>query len=310
MTLALYEPGDTVYYPRWTVPSDKTMVLKDRQVHVYPATGKLYVDYLWDNLLETVVQEMHENVDDEFDNITGIVGGEGTGKSNLAYRIAKLYDPDFDMEKSLVNNFKDLVVKIVEDPPPTGAVIWLDEATAVSNNREWNTQDAKDFVKLLETYRSRRWCIILCIPLKKRLDIYLREARLRYLFDCSMKTWEHDTELKRGYFHLTRMNFRAANSDYQPEIKVGWGKYPKMDAKAKELYDKLKGDTQDVIAQEMYDRRMGGNRIDKLGRINRKMLLKLYEDGMNYEEISEFLGGELTPSTIKGYLSQARKERQ
>ena len=31
---------------------------------------------------------------------------------------------------------------------------------------------------------------------------------------------------------------------------------------------------------------------------------------MTYEEISDYLGGDLTPSTIKGYLSQARKERE
>ncbi len=309
MSIAVYSPGDKVYYPRWTVPSGKTMELEDYNIHLY-RSRKVYVDYLWKDLLDIVVQEMKENVEDAFDNVVAINGGEGTGKSNLAYDIAIRYDPDFNMEESLFNNFKDLITRLHENPPRPGAVLWLDEATAISNNRDWNTQDAKDFVKLLEMFRSRRWCIILCIPLKRRMDVYLREARIRYQFECMKKSWAHDSTLKRGYFDLTRMNFGQSDSDFIPEIKVGWGRFRRMPDDVVDTYESLKSGTQDTALQDMYDRRQKGNRMDKVAKINRKLLLKMYEDEkMTYEEISEFLGGDLTPSTIKGYLSQARKER-
>ena len=310
MSIGVYSKGDEVYYPRWTVKSNKTMKLEDRYIHLY-RSRKVYMDYLWEDLLDVVVQEMHENVDNSFDNVIAINGGEGTGKSNLAYALATKYDPNFNMEESLCNNFDELIEKIVKNKMPDKSVIWLDEATAVSNNRDWNTQDAKDFVKLLETHRSRRWCIILCQPLRRRMDVYLREARVRYIFECAVKRWEYDPRLKKGYYCLRRMNFGESDSDYVPEIKVGWGKFPVMPPEAEKEYSILKGETQTTVTQEMYDRRNKGNRMDKVAKINRKLLLKMYEDeNMSYEEISEYLGGDLTPSTIKGYLSQARKERE
>lgn len=307
MSLVFYEPGDVLYYPKWNVPSDKTISVTDRKIYFH-RSRKIYTRYLFADLLDVLAREMHENVANDLDNVICIWGHEGVGKSHLAYWVAKKYNPNFDMEKSYTLSFEELLTKVQEyDGADEGAIFWLDEATNISNNRDWMLSDNKAFITMLEMFRSRKWCLLLCIPDYNRLDVYLREQRIRYSLHAEVLDWEHNPEKRRGYFELSRMDYRTS-SGYRNIDKIGYGKFPQIPPGDAEQYLRIKNRTQNTKLSELYDEKHKKTRITELGRLNRKLILRLYEeDRMSYDDISELTG--LTASTIKGYLSQARKER-
>lgn len=307
MSLVFYEKGDQLNYPRLNVESGKKITVLDRRIYVHPS-GKIFTRYLFDDLLNTLVQEMHENVADDLDNVICVWGAEGSGKSNLAYWIAKKYDPDFDMRKSYTYSFDDLLTKIHEyNDADEGSVFWMDEATNISNNRDWMRSDNKQFITMLEMFRSRKWCLILCIPDYYRLDVYLREQRVRYSLHAEILDWEHNPEKKRGYFQLTRMDYRTS-SGYRSENVVGYGKFDRIPAEDNRIYVQIKEETQNNKLSEMYDAKNKKTRMDKLSSLNKKLILRLHEEeNMSYEDIAAFT--DLTVGTVKMYCSHARKER-
>lgn len=304
MGLALYEKGDTHYYPDILRKSNKPMNIIDRRIYVYPH-GKYYIRYLYDNLLDRLVEEIHENVKEDLDNIVGIDGPEGVGKSSLAYWIAKKYNPNFDMRASYAVSFKELVDKIHDyHGQDDGAVFWLDEATKIGNKREWASKENVALMKLLQMFRSRHWLLILCIPSINDLDIYLREQRIRYELHCLWLDWEERTHKDRGYFQLCRVEIK---DDNKPRKSVGYGIYDPIPADVVESYKSLKRETQDDAFQELYESQNKKNRFEKQGELNRKLILRMREEGNSVKDIAEFTG--LTEQVVMNYCSKARRER-
>lgn len=304
MGLAIYDKGDYLNYPEPFVESRKKMMVIDRKVHFYPS-GKWYIRYLYDGLLDLLVEEMHENIKDNLDNVVCIWGGEGSGKSNLAYWLAKKYNPDFDIRESYTYSFDELLTKVHESENDKRMVWWLDEATNVTNNRDWMRRDNKAFIQMLEMFRSRGWTLILCIPDRNRLDVYLREQRIRYILHAQWLDWERAPQTDRGYFELTRVINR---NGYRQEQVVGYGEYDRIPDEDGKIYDDIKNETQESKLNELYDSKRSKAERDKMGSVNRKLILRLKEvDGKSTAEIAEITG--LSEQTIYNYCTKARKER-
>ena len=65
----------------------------DAQLKMY-RSGKFFVQYLYEDLLQKLAEDMHRNVKADYDNVVMIEGGEGSGKSNLAWQVIEAYyDP-------------------------------------------------------------------------------------------------------------------------------------------------------------------------------------------------------------------------
>lgn len=305
MGLAIYQRGDTLYYPDPFRKSPKTMTVIDRRIYFHKS-GKIFIRYLYAEILDLLIEEMHQNVKEDLDNVMCIYGAEGSGKSNLAYRVAKTYNPNFDMQKSYAVGFKDLLEKIHDyDGEDDGAVFWLDEATAIGNKREWMKSDNTAFMKLLQMFRSRHWLLILCIPDVNDLDIYLRKQRVRYELHCEWLDWEYDTASKRGYFELTRVDVK---SRMKARKVVGYGKYDKIEIEENKEYLELKKTTQDDELQDLYESKQSKDKTKKDKALQRKMILRMKEvEGMSVAEIAAFTG--LSEQTIMNSCTKARKER-
>lgn len=280
------------------------MTVKDRYIHQYRSRKK-YVRYLYEDLLDRVVEEMHENIEKDLDNIVCIWGGEGSGKSSLAYQLGKRLDPDFDLEKSYVYSFDDLLEKINTLDDDHNAIFWLDEATNISNNRDWMRSDNKAFITMLEMFRSRHWTLMFCIPEYDRLDVYLREQRIRFAFHVQWLSWEFDREKKRGYFHLTRID---TTTGYRIEDKVGYGWFKDIAGEDRKAYAAVKDSTQSAKLQEMYMKKIGRAENSKQAEALRALILEKKESGCTVEEIAEQTG--LAEQTIMNYCTKARKDRK
>ena len=58
----------------------------DAQIKMY-RSGKFFIQYLYKDLLQKLAEDMHQNVKADYDNVVMIEGGEGSGKSNLAWNL-------------------------------------------------------------------------------------------------------------------------------------------------------------------------------------------------------------------------------
>lgn len=305
--MVIYEPGDVVYYPHpmRRQKTKKTMKVIDTWSKYYPSSGKWYIRYLYDGLMDCLVQEMHENVEKDLDNVICIWGAEGSGKSVLAYWLAKTYDPGFDMEEGYVYSFDDLLARVNEsNGADTGRVFWLDEATNISNNRDWMRQDNKAFITMLEMFRSRKWTLIMCIPSFYRLDVYLRENRVRYALHAQILEWDSTKREQRGYFELTRI---SVNNGYRSEDKVGYGFFPDIPDEDREAYAKIKKGTQDDKLREMYEKKNGEDR-NRQGYVIQDLILEKKERGETVAEIAAQTG--YSEQTVMNLCTKARKRRK
>ena len=305
MGMIFLQPGDTVYYPHplQLKKTKKTMQVIDVWGKRWPS-GKWFIRYLYDGLLDCLVQEMHENVEKDLDNVICIWGQEGSGKSVLAYWLAKKYDANFDMEEGYVYSCDDLLKKVNEsDGNDTGKIYWLDEATNISNNRDWMRQDNKAFITMLEMFRSRKWTLILCIPNYNRLDVYLRESRIRYALHAQILEWEGAPEKQRGYFELTRVSM---DNGFRMEEKVGYGKFPDIPDEDREEYARIKKGTQDDKLREMYEKK-NNKKDDRQGRILRNLILEKHERGETLQEIADQTG--YSYNVVANMCTKAKKER-
>lgn len=306
MSIKVLSTGDTVNYPNpRDVHGDLKLICKDRWIKRYPS-GKYYIRYLYGNMLEVLATEMWRNIDSDLDNVVMIDGAEGSGKSSLAYALATTFNPDFDMAVSYALNLKDLISLIHDRESPPGTIFWLDEASVIAGNRDWMLNDNKTFIKILEMFRSRRWVLIMCMPDGDRSDVYLRENRIRYRLHTEWLEWDKSPEKKRGYFLLTRIDYKAT-SGFRPSREIGYGTFPPMRKEISEQYMRIKTETQNTFLEEVYERKTRKGKEDQTAQANRRMMLHFREQGLSTAEISRISG--MAEQTVLNSISKARKER-
>lgn len=304
------EVGDTAYWPNLLNPFShhgKKMTVLDRNKirksynRRNPNYHKvIYCQYLVDGLMDNLVADMHKNITDDWDNIIVISGGEGTGKSNLAYHICKEFDPEFNIEEGLIYDYAELVHRIA-DKRVCGQVIWIDEAALVAGNRDWQKEENRDFMHILETYRSYGITVILCIPQMARIDNYIRDFRLRYHIIAHEMSWENDKEKKRGYFELRNKN----------DVTLGYGKFPKIPPNMNAIYQRIKKDNQQYYADKLIEKinrkEQGGNAASRWIEIAMREMMAAHDAGMSWEELSAIHG--IPASTLRRQACRIKREQ-
>lgn len=288
----IYEKGDTIYYPKISVKSDRPMTVKD----LYVGNGKrgLFAQYLTDDLLDNLAMEMHDNIEQHFDNVIVVTGDEGAGKSNLAYALAKKFDPEFNINDGYVYDLLPFLQKL-QAGNLKGKVLWLDEGTNLLSARNWMTDVNKSVDQILEMFRSYKMTLIICIPKLYRLDEYVRESRMRYHLTAAKRYWQHDTESKRGYFEAKRWpNFKT----------ICWGTFPEIPPEEKEIYEKIKAGSQSAKAAEILQKFENAQtpRLQKSTEYNRKLAMMLVDSGCSYREISEETG--IPEGTLRRWIHE------
>lgn len=310
MGTVLYEVGDRVWYPNPAVPQGIQLTVADRRI-IYRPGEKSFVRYLYDGLLDAVVHTMQNNIARDYDNLIVITGKEGSGKSNLAYELCKRFDPDFTLEEGYVYEYDNFMTKLqdlIESGADRGKVFWMDEATNIASNREWMHKENKKFIQLLEMMRSRGWTLVLCIPSIERLDVYIREHRVRMNLITEETYWDGDQRTTRGYFEL-----RIPKQTIHGMVgykSVGYGRFPKMEPDEKKAYEAIKMRNQNDLLLEATgakpkEPKMPAVEVKATKRL-RLTMVRLQAKGYSIKEIAELTDTDI--SVVGNMLSKEKQE--
>lgn len=273
--------------------------IKDAQIKMY-RKGTWFVQYLYENLMEKLAEDMKHNVAEGFDNMIITQGDEGSGKSTHVYQLCKAYDPDFTLKDNYMYDFDAMRAKLDKGGDEEG-VFWLDEAVNTANKRKWQSQDNIDFTELLIMMRSRNWCVNMCIPQASELDYYVREHRFRYLITIKPMGFPNTGFKRRGYFELERKNPNTGLLEH-----VGYGEYDDMPAEIKAEYHTIKAAAQERKISEINDKKTGYKKKyeDERKKIQ-SAILAMHNSGMDREHIKNLFGIE-TDSNFYMILKRAR----
>jgi len=284
------------------------MTVMDRHTMHYRESGKIFIRYLYADLMTRWVEDMHKNVADNYDNVVVIEGGEGSGKSNLAYQVCRAFDPDFDIKEQYIYDYTDFVQKLRKSS--NHEIFWMDEGSNLANNRDWASDSNKTIVGILEMMRSRGWTLVICIPHKERLDKYIRENRIRYLAKCEKMEFDDTGLLDRGYFELQKVN------TYGDLKHVGYGKFDKMPPDQSDIYEAIKFKAQEAKLEQAAGQitesgGMGGwhARYNEERRRQQDMVLNLTDMGLSNREIMRAMNLE-SEHSVEHMRSRANARRE
>lgn len=277
----------------------------DAELIPYP-NGKFYIRYLYKDWLDVLVRDMKKNVAANYDNVLLATGGEGSGKSSFMYWLFEKYSPGFDIRQSYTFDMDWLRERFRSGDYGNG-LFWMDETSQMASNRNWQSDDNKDLVSILEVFRSRKFLFGGCIPSLDRADIYLREFRMRYQIVCQPMSFPKFGYKKRGYFELKKRDDQSGKM-----ISVGYGMYDAMPEDAEKIYIPIKEEFQEKKIQEIANRgKKDGAGYKKKYEDSQKeigeILVKLHDRHLvDRDELMEIFGYD-NRGSFDNYLSKNRK---
>lgn len=165
----------------------------------------------------------------DMDWLIVVEGMEGVGKTTLALKMCRYFDPKFNIKKVCFNleQFKDAV-----RTSKFGDAINIDEGALMCFTRDAMKGEVKEFIRLMTAIRQYRLLIVICIPDFYLLDKYIREWRIKSLI--KVKSRGRFFFFSKNRIKQIRMNKRKTKRIYPtPDFKESfssmkdefWDKY-------------------------------------------------------------------------------------
>lgn len=252
-------------------------------------SGKYFTQYLYKDLMDLLVEDMHRNVARDYDNVLLATGGEGSGKSGVMYWILRKYKGDSwndaeDIPQVYTYNMDFMRERMNNDDWGCG-MFWMDETTQIASNRDWQSNDNKDFISMLETFRSKKFLFAGCAPKLERVDVYLRDFRMRYRIHVQPMSFPSTGYMPRGIFELQKRNAQSGELEH-----IGYGLYPDMPKEAKEIYLPLKEACQERLRKNIATGGKGGKykqMYESERKKNNEIMLQLHD--LKYVDDTELM---------------------
>lgn len=125
---------------------------------------KKYAKQIWG--VEQLINFCKIRQDNMKDYSIAITGIKGTGKSTLAYQIAKGVDPNFKLKRNiLIKPDPSQIVKDIDEMGLKPAIV-IDEAISALFTQRWNSEGQKSFHQYVNMFlRKDKYAIIIyCVP--------------------------------------------------------------------------------------------------------------------------------------------------
>lgn len=274
----------------------------DAQLKTYKS-GKFFIQYLYKDLLELLAEDMHRNIKADYDNVLMCDGGEGSGKSNLIWQVLQHFSPGFDIRDVYVYNMQGIRDRFAAEDYG-GKLFWMDETSQIASNRTWQSEDNQDLVGILETCRSKHMTLCGAVPNISRVDIYLREFRMRYLLRCRPMSFPSTGYKPRGIFELLKRNNETGMMQH-----IGYGLFDPMPDDQKQIYEPIKADFQERFRIKISEKKEKGGYKEKWEKgQNEKteIMAKLHDRGVISDSELMDLFGYKEKKTFQNAISRAR----
>ena len=181
-----------------------------------PNTKRSY--FMEDRLKKTLITKirplLHEK--DE-DCVIAIDGGEGTGKSTLAFQIGKVLDPTLNLKRVVFNaeTFREAILKAKK-----GQCIIFDEAFTGFSSRASLSGVNRTLVSLMMQMRQKNLLVLVVLPTFFLLDKYVAMFRTNFLIHV------YKNKGVKGYFRIynkqkKKLLFLAGRQTYSYNVKIG-----------------------------------------------------------------------------------------
>lgn len=182
-------------------------------------TGRSYEDVRSDYPL---VRKVQKRLYKQNKNWLAILTGEtGSGKSWTALKLAQEVDPDFNVDKVVLDPI-EFLERIAKRGWGQGDCVVFDEAGVSMSSKEYMTVVNRSVEDILETFRRRNIAVIFTVPSQKNVDKDLRRLLHDYL---QTKTINYARE---------RVNIKWLKMQYNPKVdKIYYKYYKKSTDKAK-----------------------------------------------------------------------------
>lgn len=208
---------------------------------------------IYSDLMEVFAEILKDRVRRNYQNVIGVVGGTGSGKSSWALQECFKVDPHFTLEGNYIYSTADLAAKLSQPKGAVSPVNFLDEGSVILNSNRHSTKESTDIVVLFDTMRSRGMTTFICIPELRSLNNRIREDHLNYLVVCGEKAPD-PKYYKRGFFKLfakTRPSTFSNSVFWRP---LAWGIYKPLKPKLDKEYQEFKRRAQDRLLNDFYER--------------------------------------------------------
>ena len=151
------------------------------------------------------------------DAVIAIDGGEGTGKSTLAFQLGKCIDPTLNLKRVVFNaeEFRSAVLNAKR-----GQCIIFDEAFTGFSSRSSLSGVNRTLVSLMMQMRQKNLFVIIVLPTFFLLDKYVALFRTKFLIHC------YKNKGIKGYFRIynrqkKKLLFLAGRQTYSYNVKIG-----------------------------------------------------------------------------------------
>lgn len=155
---------------------------------------------VYSDMTPVLVQILQKRIRDHYQNVIGIDGEAGGGKSTLGIQIAKAMDPSWDLELNYVYTKGQLHSKL-SNWRTRSPITLIDEGTNVINALDFRSKEDNSFVVVLDTMRSFGWTTIICSPNFWAINKRVRNDHTNYLLAIPRQPLLKGYD-KRGFYEV------------------------------------------------------------------------------------------------------------
>ena len=193
------------------------------------------------DMLEKMAAYVRRRAANKRQTVIVITGRTGTGKSTCAIQLARLIDPEWELETGYIYGANDLR-NLLRDGRRKRSINLFDEGSVAFNSLNVRNRDDRDMVVLLDTLRSWEMTTIICIPSFYDLNKRIRDHLIDMWIQCPEKPLIKGKDA-RGYFEA------YAPSSIEWTGKTYWnylgaGKFGALPRELDEEYQQIKYDHQ------------------------------------------------------------------
>jgi len=220
--------------------------------------------------LRELIETLNQTARTDKDNLVGIDGLAGTGKSTLAVRLCKKGCPWFNMKKDILYSRDEMIEWVTTARPGSWGL--ADEVVNALFKRDFAAKQQKFLLKILDMCRDRNLTLIMCLPNFWSLDKHILDGRLRLRMHVARTglafMWKPSTNpfapdrWYRKYNEKVCQNWDTYQNARRTKGFIGFVRFGDLQVREKAEYLAIKARKKEMI-KEMEERQQTEKALNK-----------------------------------------------